>query len=85
MGWQHLYTPIYLPFLSMEYMYGRLAGLSLLRNEDAEARMARYKRAIGLGGSVATGASFEAMGLPFFPSDDEIAASAKQVERYVFD
>ncbi len=76
-GWQYHHAFIHAPFFGMEYAYGRLAGLNLLRMDDAPAR---YKQAIALGNSVSAKDLFAALGTRFFFTTVDVAAAAKQVE-----
>ncbi len=77
MGWQRSSVPFYAPLFAMEYVYGRFAGLNLLKMEDA---VSRYKNAISLGSSVGTKDLFAALGTHFFLTAEDVTAAAEQVE-----
>jgi oligoendopeptidase F len=80
LGWQYSAAPFYAPLFAMEYVYGRLAGLNLLKLDDA---VARYKKAIALGSSVSAKELFAALGTRFFFTANDVAAAAKQIESHV--
>ena len=82
MGWQRYSSLFYSPLFAMEYIYGRMVGLNLLKMDRAEA-VQLYKQAIALGTSRSVKATFAAIGTRFFFSNEDVAAAAKQVASYL--
>jgi len=83
-GWQRSSLVFTQPLMAMEYVYGRFAGLSLLRHGDSVTRMDHYKRAVGLGCSVDAAETFAVLGTHFFFTPEDAAVAAKQLEGYLF-
>jgi len=84
-GWQRC-IPFFIPFVpSVEYVYGRIAGLNLLQEieQDQPTAVARYKRAIGMGTSATTREIFSMLGTRFFFTPKDAARAAKQIEGYL--
>jgi oligoendopeptidase F len=84
-SWQRA-IPFFIPFVpSMEYVYGRIAGLNLLREieQNQPSAAARYQKAIGMGLSAPTHELFSVLGTRFFFKPEDVANAAKQLEGYL--
>lgn len=79
MAWLSSGSPFDFPIFSMEYVYGRMAGLRLLELNDMPEAVRRYKAAIALGNSAGAGELFAAMGMRFFPTAADVAEAAQAI------